>query len=187
VTPSLLQALAVPAPSNVHGQSFWPLLQGLPYTPRTEVFAEKTFHTYYEPMRAIRTSRHKLIVNLEVSTSVDVPADVRESPIYPLMLAQLDPVREPIELYDLTTDPWEHHNLAAAQPKPARPQRNLPGEQPASSGGLPDLAGDPDVAAIKAELCQRLLVWMQETEDPVLHGPVASPYYFSALASLGSR
>jgi N-sulfoglucosamine sulfohydrolase len=159
VTPSLLEGLGVTPPSNLQGQSFWSLLQAVPYTARREVFAEKTFHTYYEPMRAIRTPRHKLIVNLEVSTSVDVPADVRESPIYPLMRAQLDAVRSPVELYDLSEDPWEQHNLA----------------------------GHPSVASVQADLGRRLLVWMQETDDPLLNGPVASPYYSSALASLGSR
>ena len=93
------------------------------------MFAEKTFHTYYEPMRAVRTARHKLIVNFEISTRVDVPTDVRESPIYPLMLAQLDQVRPPVELYDLRDDPWEQHNLAL----------------------------DPDVQVVASDLRQRLL------------------------------
>ena len=98
VTPTLLAGLGLPVPANVQGVSFWPLLQGSAYTPREEVFAEKTFHTYYEPMRAVRTADKKLIVNLEVSTSVDVPSDVRESPIYPLMVHQLNGVRPPLEV-----------------------------------------------------------------------------------------
>jgi arylsulfatase A-like enzyme len=120
--------------------------------------AEKTFHTYYEPMRAIRTERHKFIVNFEVSTAVDVPSDIRESPIYPLMLRQLDDVRPPVELYDLVEDRWEQHNLADV----------------------------PELASIQANLRHRLLGWMQETDDPLLHGPVASPYFSDALARLRS-
>ena len=154
VTPTLLEGLGLPVPANVQGVSFWPLLQGSGYTPREEVFAEKTFHTYYEPMRAVRTTDKKLIVNLEVSTSVDVPSDVRESPIYPRMLGQLNAVRPPVELYDLLDDPWEQRNLA----------------------------DDPEVASVQADLRWRLLRWMKETDDPVLHGPVASPYYSAALA-----
>ncbi|MDQ6671161.1 MAG: sulfatase [Chloroflexota bacterium] len=156
VAPTLLEGLGLPVPANVQGLSFWRLLQGSGYTPREQVFAEKTFHTYYEPMRAIRTASKKLIVNLEVSTSVDVPSDVRASPIYPRMLQQLDGVRLPVELYDLLEDPWEQHNLAE----------------------------EPDLASAKTDLRQRLLRWMKETDDPVLQGPVASPYNSAALASL---
>ena len=112
------------------------------------VFAEKTFHTYYEPMRAVRTETHKLIVNFEVSTAVDVPADIRQSPIYPLMLEQFDGIRPPLELYASRTIDGKQHNLA----------------------------DEPDLAAVQADLSQRLLGWMQETDDPLLHGPVASPY-----------
>jgi arylsulfatase A-like enzyme len=156
VTPSLLGALDLPIPASVQGHSFWPLLRRDQYTPRAEVFAEKTFHTYYEPMRAVRTLDHKLIVNFEVSTTVDVPTDIRQSPIYPLMLAELGGVRPPLELYDLHADPWEQRNLA----------------------------DHPEVAPIQAALRQRLLRWMEQTDDPLLRGPVASPYYADALNRL---
>lgn len=156
VTPSLLEALGLPVPAAVQGRSFWPLLSGHAYVPRTEVFAEKTFHTYYEPMRAIRTADKKLIVNFEVSTIVDVPSDIRASPIYPLMLAQFSGVRSPLELYDLQADQWEQRNLADR----------------------------PEMSAIPADLRQRLLGWMAQTDDPLLGGPVASPYYADALRRL---
>jgi arylsulfatase A-like enzyme len=158
VTPSLLEGLGVPVPSELHGRSFWPVLSGGSYAPRSEVFAEKTFHTYYEPMRAIRTDRHKLIVNFEVSTRVDVPADIRESPIYPLMLRDFDGIRPTVELYDLVEDPWERHNLA----------------------------GSAEVSRLEAELRERLRRWMESTADPLLRGPVASPYYTDTLAWLSS-
>ncbi len=156
VTPSLLEALRLPVPASVQGRSFWPVLTGRAYEPRGEIFAEKTFHTHYEPMRAVRTLDTKLIVNFEVSTTVDVPSDVRESPIYPLVVSQFSGVRVPVELYDLRADPWEQSNLA-------------------------DRA---EVASIQADLRQRLLGWMQETDDPLLRGPVASPYYADALTHL---
>ena len=156
VTPSLLDALDLPLPASVQGRSFWPLLTGTPFLPRAEIFAEKTFHTYYEPMRAIRTLDKKLIVNFEVSTAVDVPTDIRQSPIYPLMLSEFGGVRPPVELYDLQADPWEQRNLA-------------------------DRA---EVSTIQADLGQRLLVWMEQTDDPLLRGPVASPYYADALNRL---
>jgi N-sulfoglucosamine sulfohydrolase len=156
VTPTLLDGLGLAMPAGVEGRSLWPLLQGRTDRAHDHVFAEKTFHTYYEPMRAIRSERHKLIVNFEVSTRVDVPSDIRQSPIYPVMQAEFDAVRAPIELYDLIEDPWERHNVA----------------------------GTADLATVEAELRARLLAWMRVTQDPLLDGPVASPYYADAVSWL---
>lgn len=156
VAPTLLEALRLPSEPSMHGQSFWPLLQGLDYVPRTAVFAEKTYHSAYEPMRAIRTESHKLIGNLEVGPRFDVAGDIITSPIYPQMIPRLLGTRPPLELYDLQADPWEETNLA-------------------------DL---PEMATLQASLRQRLLRWMEETDDPLLRGPVTSPYLAHALARL---
>jgi N-sulfoglucosamine sulfohydrolase len=156
VVPTLLEALGLPAPSNLHGRSLWPLLRGASYVPREEIFAEKTYHTHYEPMRAIRTDRYKLIVNLEVGLRFDVPGDILESPILPLMIPRMLGPRPPLELYDLERDRWEETNLADT----------------------------PEVAEVQADLRARLLRWMEETEDPLLRGPVRSPYLADALARL---
>jgi arylsulfatase A-like enzyme len=149
VVPTLLDGLGLPSPDSLQGRSFWPLLTEGRYGPRTEVFAEKTFHTAYEPMRAIRTPTHKLIVNFEVGLAFDVPGDVMQSPIYPLLVPELNRVRDHVELYDLAEDPWERVNLA----------------------------GRKDVAELEADLRIRLQRWMVDTEDPLLAGPVSSPYY----------
>jgi arylsulfatase A-like enzyme len=156
VTPTLLDGLGLPVPDNLHGRSFWPLVTDTPYRPRTEVFAEKTFHTAYEPMRGIRTTTHKCIVNLEIGTAVDVPADIRESLIYPHLIQEYGRVRDHVELYDLFADPWEHTNVA----------------------------GRPDLADVEARLRRHLLEWMRETDDPLLRGPVASPFYHEAMRRL---
>ena len=158
MVPTLLDALAMDIPDNLHGRSYWPLLQGQPYAPNREVYAEKTFHTDYEPMRAIRTSTHKLIVNLDQDIAVNTPSDIQLSPIYPQVLPQIAVHRPHIELYDLENDPHEQRNLA----------------------------GQPQVAAIERDLKQRLLAWMETTDDPILQGPVPSPYYHDALAMLKS-
>ena len=110
-------------------------------------------------MRAVRSHHHKLVVNFEVSTRVDVPTDIRQSPIYPLMRSSFDEVRPLVELYDLNSDPWEQHNLA----------------------------GSHEYAAVEADLRRRLVAWMRSTDDPLLRGPVASPYYADARALVGER
>lgn len=158
VVPTMLEGMALPVPPEIQGRSFWPWLRDGGYACRDEVFAEKTFHTGYEPMRCVRTRTHKLIVNLEVSTAVDVSPDVRLSPIYPLMLESLSAVRPHVELYDLSADPWEQRNLA----------------------------DEPGQASRREDLMRRLGGWMRTTGDPILDGPVGSPYYRAALASLGA-
>jgi arylsulfatase A-like enzyme len=156
VAPTLLEALGLERLPTMHGVSCWPLLLGRDYSPRGEIFAEKTYHTQYEPMRAIRTDRHKLIANLEVGLRFDVPGDILASPIYPLMIPRQLGTRPPLELYDLDSDPWEEANVA---------------EMPAYDG-------------LRAELTGRLLRWMEETDDPLLNGPVLSPYLANALWQL---
>ncbi|MBZ0301905.1 MAG: DUF4976 domain-containing protein, partial [Anaerolineae bacterium] len=106
--------------------------------------------------RCIRTATYKLIVNLDQDLAVNVPSDIQKSPLYPLMIEQLIGHRPHVELYDLVADPKEMHNLA----------------------------GEPEVADIERDLKQRLYRWMQDTDDPILQGPVPSPYYHDALALL---
>lgn len=153
IVPTMLAGLGLPIPSEIQGKSFWKLLQNQPYTERDEIFAEKTYHQHYEPMRGIRTHTHKLVANMEASTTVDVPSDARQSPIYPLLIPEFSGNRAEIELYDLQNDPFEQNNLA----------------------------GQPAVAEIERDLGQRLYQWMQVTNDPILKGPVPSPYYYDVL------
>lgn len=156
VVPTLLEALALPRPPDLQGHTFWPLLRSHHFTERDAIFAEKTFHTAYEPMRAVRTATHKLIANLESGSRYDVPDDIRLSPIYPLVLDQIVGERPHLELYDLRRDPTERENLA----------------------------GKPELDAIQTTLRHRLWRWMAETGDPLLQGPVASPFYRRTLETL---
>lgn len=149
LVPTLLDALGQPAPGDLQGRSFWPLLQGESYDAREVIFAEKTYHTAYEPQRAVRSAGHKLIVNLESGSRFDIADDIRLSPSYPLMREEIAGERPPAELYDLQHDPQERHNLA----------------------------GDRSYADIEDDLRRRLWQWMEETDDPLRHGPVRSPFF----------
>lgn len=155
ILPTVLDMLGLPVSDRVQGQSFAGLLRGVPYTPRTHLFAEKTFHTAYEPQRMVRTSRYKLIWNAEAGI-LNVPADIMHSPIYPQMIDHITVERAPLELYDLHADPLERH----------------------------DLSEDPAYTSIRDELRRLLLGWMQETGDPLLAGPIASPFFEQALGAL---
>jgi arylsulfatase A-like enzyme len=72
------------------------------------------------------------------------------------MIPEIVGVRPPLELYHLDADRWEQTNLAE----------------------------EAELAQTQAELRQRLLRWMEDTDDPLLRGPVASPYRFDALERL---
>ncbi len=156
VVPTVLEALGLERPPRLHGRSFWPLLQGADYETRDVVFAGKTFHTAWEPMRGLRTEDHKLILNLCQDVAVNVPSDIQLSPVYPQMIEAISARRPPVELYDLQADPLEQDNLAGQAPH----------------------------QALERALLERLYRWMEGTGDPLLQGPVASTAWEAAIAEL---
>src|SRR5256886_3624162 len=68
VLPTLLEACGIAIPANVQGRSLFG-------AGRDAVFAQKTFHSYYDPIRFARTRRHKLIRHFETAFAVDGPRD----------------------------------------------------------------------------------------------------------------
>ena len=143
-----------PVPGTAQGRSLLPLMLGSAASEGAEIFAEKTFHSYYDPMRAIRTPRHKLIRNFETTPVVEFPADIRRSPIIRARPGWFGRgIHPPVELYDLEDDPWETTNLADSD----------------------------DHLGLRDELDGRLLGWMTETDDPLFGGVPSSPRTRRAL------
>ncbi len=154
VLPTLLEGAGAPVQAGIQGRSFLPLLRGDAYEPREAIFAEKTFHSYYDPMRCVRTRRHKYIRNFEAGFAVEVPADIQQGPIFRANPSRYSTDRPSVvELYDLEADPLEEHNLA----------------------------GRPNLRSVEDELSAELWRWMRETDDPLLNGPIASPRYRQAM------
>ncbi len=155
ILPTLLRAAGGVAPRGVQGMSLLPPLRGDEHAPRDAVFAEKTFHSYYDPMRCVRTRTHKFIRNFESAFAVEVPGDIQRGPIF-----RADPSRysadraSPTELYDLKADPLEQHNLT----------------------------GNAAHAAAERQLDAHLWAWMRDTSDPLLDGPIQSPSYREAMS-----
>ena len=108
------------------------------------VFAEITFHAAYEPQRAVRTKRYKYIRRFDNGHEGPVLANIDDSPSKDLLLDHgfAEASAAGGGLYDLVFDPNEAANIVASQPQ------------------------------VAAELRQRLTRWMEETDDPLLHGPV---------------
>jgi len=157
ILPSLLEMLGAEVDPAVQGQSFWPLLLGEDYQPRKEIFAEMTFHTYYDPMRCVRTLRYKYIRHFEMGPGVQVDGRTLEAGYVEQLDNFLIPAWHPYEeLYDVQADPNEMNNLA----------------------------DDEAFDEIRAQLRRTLADWMRRTEDPLLKGPVASPFWRKSIEGL---
>jgi hypothetical protein len=105
-------------------------------------------------MRCVRTERYKYIRFFEKLTHYPVPGDIVDSGAS-LELGRTE--RSGYEvLYDLVNDPDERV----------------------------DLSSDGDYGSIVLELRDMLASWMLETEDPLLLGPVGSPFYNRSVAEL---
>jgi arylsulfatase A-like enzyme len=146
--PTICELLEIPRPEWLQGESMLPLVRGDTEEVRDAIFAEGTYHAAYEPQRAIRTKRWKLIrrfgerrwpvlANTDDGPSKDVwmRSGWRHRPV------------PPEQLYDLMFDPNEVANLI----------------------------DDREHAPVAAELRERLERWMAKTADPLLQGAVAPP------------
>ncbi|HEY9357147.1 MAG TPA: sulfatase [Arthrobacter sp.] len=140
VLPTLLDLAGLPASENLAGISLrLAVEQG--EAPRTRCFSQLTYHTYYDPKRAIRTPTHKLIVNFSNAPRAMDPTQSWIHRSLPVDLGGPTVATSPaIELYDLQLDPDEVHNVA----------------------------GDPGHAGTVTELSAELIDWMQECGDPLL-------------------
>jgi arylsulfatase A-like enzyme len=155
--PTLLETCCIPLPEGIHGRSFAPLLNREEYVPRDHFFAEMTYHDYYDPVRCIRTETHKLLVYFCYNVGfMDPSQSWRPGTITVEPPEPIQSRHALVELYDLRDDPLEHRNLAS----------------------------DEAHVATRRELLQRLYAWMQETNDPLLHGVPPSPMHLRALAAL---
>ena len=156
VLPTVLKACGLPIEEQMQGQSFLGLLGVAPCASRRRVFTEKTFFQIYDPMRAVRTERHKYIHNFELCRWSEVGLDCVRSGTVRELGDRYYGGHPAEELYDLAADPHEMTNLAE----------------------------DPGMAEIKRELQRALGAWMRETGDPLLNGPVRSPYHEREVGKL---
>ncbi len=146
--PTLCELAGIAAPGHLQGRSLLPLVRGEAREVNDEIYAELTYHAAYDPQRAVRTRRHKYIRRYG-PRDLPVLPNIDDSPSKDFLLraglAERPRPRE--ELYDLTFDPNEAHNLAA----------------------------DPLHREVHEDLAGRLDAWMRATDDPLLHGDVLPP------------
>jgi N-sulfoglucosamine sulfohydrolase len=148
IFPTICDLLDIDAPPWLQGTSMMPLIRGQVDEIHDEVFAEVTYHAAYEPKRAVRTKQYKYIRRFDGRTKPVLP-NCDDSPSKDVWLEHgwQDRAPEPEQLYDLVFDPNESDNLVC----------------------------DPSRVEILAEMRDRLERWMQDTDDPLLDGPVPAP------------
>ena len=146
--PTICDVLNIDAPRWLQGTSMLPLLRKEAEHIHDAIFAEVTYHAAYEPMRAVRTQRWKYIRRFDHHLGPVLP-NCDDSPSKDVLLQHGWRERSrPLEqLYDLVFDPNEACNMA----------------------------NDSSVGVVLEELRTRLDDWMQWSNDPLLHGPVAPP------------
>ncbi len=148
--PTVCDLLNLDAPDRLQGKSLLPLVSGQVDQLHDEVFAEVNYHAAYEPMRAVRTPQWKYIRHLAGHAKRVLPnVDDSLSKSYWVAQGWAEQALPAEELFDLTFDPHETHNLVH----------------------------DPTHAATLADLRQRLDQWMRRTDDPALDGPIPLPQH----------
>jgi N-sulfoglucosamine sulfohydrolase len=152
LAPTLLDVAGVPAEEGAFdGRSFRAGLDGAVLSGWDDVYASHTFHeiTMYYPMRAIRTRRYKLLLNLANELTFPSALDLIKSPtwisanesggrMFGARSIEAFLHRPKYELYDLERDPNEVVNLA----------------------------DNPEHQALKAQLTEKIKAFQTATKDP---------------------
>lgn len=140
-------------PYQLHGRSFLQRFEQQSPNESDEIFQSHTFHeiTNYYPMRAIRSGKYKLIINVANPLPFPFASDLQDSPTWQAVLKRNDPselyghrtvrdyvYRPRFELFDLEADPHETRNLAG------------------------DSAHKQTLEALQA----KLRAWQKQTQDP---------------------
>ena len=156
ILPTLLDFAKIKIPKMIQGKSFYPLLIGGKYKRNTSIFAEKTYHEGFDPIRCVRNHNYKLIINFDSDRTIRVPSDIMKGGTYKTMLDKLINVRERFELYNIQLDKYENYNLA----------------------------NKDDFKLIKNELMKKINKWMKDTKDPLYSSKIQSPYLLDTLREL---
>lgn len=163
VLPTILDFLEADIPENIQGHSFLSFINGKSNKPpRTQAFAQYSPEMKRDNLsRCVITDRYHLIRYFEAGREVDYPVDV-----HPQTFANHQQrcktkgmaARPFAQMFDIKDDPYE----------------------------LNDIGSRKEYAAVVGELSESVLGWMKSVKDPLLEGPLKTPYYEQAMADLHS-
>ncbi len=157
--PTLLDLCGVAIPANVQGLSFRKVIEGkAKQGPRKHVFAQRISHALRDnTSRSVRDSRWKLIRYFREGRAVVYPTGVEPIGVsrHITRPQRAGGSRPFVQLFDLENDPHE----------------------------LTDVGGKSENGKIVRALQRRLHKWMKSVDDPILKGPIATPYYQRSMAA----
>ena len=145
VFPTVCDILELEKPEWLQGKSMLPIINIESDEINDYIFTESTYHATYEPARAVRTKNMKLIRFFEDDTKIrwpNIDASACKDTFYSSPLSHLARPKE--LMFDLVADPTERVNLM----------------------------GFSEYAEEYSKLSFLLTKHMEETEDPLLHGPL---------------
>lgn len=146
--PTVCDLAGIERLSWLQGESLLPLVDGQVDRLRDQLFFEQTYHAAYEPMRAVRTDRHIYIRRFDERQHLVLP-NTDDTPAKQDLLDhgwQQQPRHQEM-LFDHYLDPDQQHNLI----------------------------DQPELDSTRCRLRASLERWMEETDDPLLRGPVPLP------------
>jgi len=144
--PTIAEYIGVPEPDWLQGTSLMPMIRGEQEEVNEYIFAEQGYHGCYRPLRAVRNSRYKLIRCYKTDRCEDYYSSDK-GPLFDYWMERgydQRPVQE-YALYDLVFDPMERCNQVE----------------------------NSAYQEVLEEMKQRLETYMQETDDPLLKGPLS--------------
>lgn len=152
--PTILEACGLRVPEETAGKSLLPLLKGESDAPVRD--AVYVEKTYHDNYDPMRGLREgRYKYVLNFDAQTLYDVRIATAPRYNWFRFPIKKSNRE-ELYDLESDPHEANNLAA----------------------------DPAHEATRQRLKAKLARWMKATDDPLLDGPIPSPYHLRACAEM---
>jgi arylsulfatase A-like enzyme len=156
VLPTLFEYAGFSIPDNIEGVSFKKIFSGeTNVPPRKSVFAQFTpdMKRDYQS-RTVISGKYQLIRYFDAGRTVAYPLAISPSRFSAHIEREKTTGARPFfELYDIENDPFELVNLGDKR----------------------------ENVEIVTELSKELLQWMKAVNDPLLKGPIATPYYEKSM------
>jgi len=156
VLPTILEYAGFSIPENIEGVSFKKFIAG-----ETKVPPRKSAYAQYTPdmkrdnqSRTIISGKFQLIRYFDAGRTVDYPLNISPSRFSAHTEREKTTGTRPFfELYNIEDDPFELKNLGTRE----------------------------EYTEIVKKLSKELMDWMESVNDPLLRGPISTPYYEKSM------